>query len=54
MEKQLTEACGCFFVPIAAQAMTDGLAETEDALVTNHDEIYNRPRTVVILKAEYS
>lgn len=34
MNKQLTGVCACSSVPIAGQAVTDGLAETEDALVT--------------------
>lgn len=34
MEKQLTGTCACSSVPIAAQAVTDGLSETEDAPVT--------------------
>lgn len=34
MEKQLTGTCACSSVPIAAQTVTDGLSETEDAPVT--------------------
>lgn len=34
MEKQLTGTCACSYVPIAAQTVTDGLSETEDAPVT--------------------
>lgn len=34
MEKQLTGTCACSSAPIAAQTVTDGLSETEDALVT--------------------
>ena len=34
IDKQLTGAPICSSVPIAAQAVTDGLAEAEDVLVT--------------------
>ena len=34
MEKQFIGTCACSSVPIVAQAVTDGLSETEDVPVT--------------------